>query len=102
MEWFNKNQTTINTDKFQNILLSRRYVDDFHTNICGHIISRGRSLKMLGVTLDDKLNFNEHIRNMCQTASCQINALNRMDAVWRYIIFVLILIITLLVWMLCG
>ena len=54
VEWFNKNQTTTNTDKFQSILLSRRYVDDFDTNICGHIISRGKSLKMLGVTLDDK------------------------------------------------
>ena len=39
------NQTTTNTDKFQSILLSRRYVDDFDTNICGHIISRGKSLK---------------------------------------------------------
>ena len=77
VEGFNKNQTTTNTDKFHCILLSRRYADDFDTNICGHIISRGKSLKMLRVTLDDKLNFNEHIHNMCQAASCQINALNR-------------------------
>ena len=34
---------------------------------------------MLGATLDDKLNFNEHVRNMCQTASCQINALKRIS-----------------------
>ena len=45
-----KNQTTTETVKFQSILLSRRYVDDYDTNICGHIISRGKSLKMLGVT----------------------------------------------------
>ena len=42
-------------------------------------IWRGNTLKMLGVTLDDKLNFNEHVRNMCQTASCQINALKRIS-----------------------
>ena len=34
---------------------------------------------MLGVTLDDNLNFNEHVRNICQTASCQINALKRIS-----------------------
>ena len=45
VESFNKKQTTINTDKFQSILLSRRYIDDLDTNICGHIISRGKSLK---------------------------------------------------------
>ena len=79
VEWFNKNQTTTNTDKFQSVLLLRRYVDDFDTNICGNIISHGKSLKMLRVTLDDKLNFNKHIRNMSQTASCQINSLNRIS-----------------------
>ena len=44
-----------------------------------HYFSRQVIKKMLGVTLDDKLNFNEHIRNICQTASCQINALNRIS-----------------------
>ena len=29
VEWFDKNQTTTNADKFQSILLSRRNVDDF-------------------------------------------------------------------------
>ena len=37
----------------------------------------GNTLKMLGVTLDDKLDFKTHVRNICQTASCQINALKR-------------------------
>ena len=34
---------------------------------------------MLGVTLDDKMNFSEHVPNMCQTASCQIHALKRIS-----------------------
>ena len=110
VECFNKNQTTTNTDKFQSILLSRRYVDDFDTNTCGHIIFRGKSLKMLGVTLDDKLNFKEHIRNMCQTASCQINALSRiskfLDEQCRMKVYKSFICANftycLLVWMLCG
>ena len=79
VKWFNDNQTTANPDKFQSIILSRHRVDEFDISLDGHVITRGNTLKMLGVTLDDKLNFNEHIRNMCQTASCQINALKRIS-----------------------
>ena len=40
VEWFDKNQTTTNADKFQSILLSRRNVDDFDIiDICGHYFS---------------------------------------------------------------
>ena len=79
VRWFNNNQTTANPDKFQSIILSRDRVDQFDISLDGHVISRGNSLKMLGVTLDDNLNFNEHVRNICQTASCQINALKRIS-----------------------
>ena len=79
VRWFNNNQTTANPDKFQSIILSRDRVDQFDISLDGHVISRGNSLKMLGVTLDDNSNFNEHVRNICQTASCQINALKRIS-----------------------
>ena len=79
VKWFNNNQTTANPDKFQSIISSRHRVDKFDISLDGHVITRGNTLKMLGVTPDDKLNFNEHIRNMCQTASCQINALKRIS-----------------------
>ena len=75
VRWFNNNQTTANPDKFQSIILSRDRIDQFDNSVDGHVFSRGNSLKMLGVTLNDNLNFNEHVRNICQTASCQINAL---------------------------
>ena len=110
VESLNKNQTTTIADKFQSILLSRRYVDDFDTNICGHMISHGKSLKTFGVTLDDKLNFKEHIRKMCQTASCQINALSRiskfLDKEGRMKVYKSFICANFdycpLVWMLCG
>ena len=75
VEWFNNNQTTANPDKFQSIISSQHRIDEFGISLNGHVITRGNTLKMLGVTLDDKLNFNEHVCNMCQRASCQINAL---------------------------
>ena len=79
VQWFNNNQTTVNSDKFQSIVLSRQNVDTFDVSVDGHTISRDNTLKILGVTLDDKLNFKAHIRNICQTASCQIDALKRIS-----------------------
>ena len=79
VKWFDNNQTTANPDKFQSIVLSRRYVETFDICVDDHTISRDNTLKMLGVTLDDKLNCKAHIRNICQTASCQINALKRIS-----------------------
>ena len=78
-KWFNNNQTTVNSDKFQSIVLSRQNVDTFDVSVDGHTISRDNTLKILGVTLDDKLDHKAHIRNICQTASCQINALKRIS-----------------------
>ena len=78
VKWFNNDQTTANPDKFQSIIFSRHRIDEFDISLDGHVITRGNTLKILGVTLDDKLNFNEHV-HMCQTASCQINALKRIS-----------------------
>ena len=77
--WFNINQTPANSTKFQSTLLSRSNIDNFKMYIDSQIISPDKTLKMLGVTLDDKLNFNEHVRNICKTASRQINALKRIS-----------------------
>ena len=37
------------------------------------------SAKLLGVTIDDKLHFDEHIDNICKRASRQINAIARIS-----------------------
>ena len=76
---FDKNETIANADKFQSILLSRGSNSDFLVNVGGHSIHPNNTLKMLGVTLDDKLNFKTHVRNVCQKASRQINALKRIS-----------------------
>ena len=35
-------------------------------------------VKLLGIDIDDKLNFNHHINNICKSASNQLNALIRL------------------------
>ena len=73
----------MNPDKFQAIILDKRKRD--HTDKCITVdnqqIKVVPSVKLLGVQLDDKLNFNLHIRNICKSAANQLNALIR---AWRY------------------
>ena len=35
------------------------------------------SVKLLGITINDKINFDEHISSLCKKASMKLNALNR-------------------------
>ena len=41
------------------------------------ILKNSNSQKRLGVTIDRKLNFNEHVTNLCDKASKKIQALAR-------------------------
>ena len=76
INWFSKNQTTANADKFQSILLSRGSTGDFMVNVGGHSIHPNNS--------DDKINFKIHIRKICQKASRQINALKRISNFFKW------------------
>ena len=40
-------------------------------------IQNSASEKLLGITIDGHLNFNEHVSNLCKTASLKITALAR-------------------------
>ena len=70
----------VNPDKFQAILLDKRKSD--HTNqrivVDSQNINVVSSVELLGVQIDDKLNFNLHISNICRSAANQLNALIRL------------------------
>ena len=69
----------VNPDKFQVILLNKGKSDNANIGLAignGKIASTW-SVKLLGVDIDDKLNFNEHINKICKSDGNQINALIR-------------------------
>ena len=72
----------VNPDKFQVILLDKRGSEN--TNIELKIgtekIKSTSSVKLLGVHIDDKLNFNHHINKLCKSAGNQLNALTRLKS----------------------
>ena len=79
-DWFKNNKMIINPDKFQAILLDKRKSD--HTNeiilVDDQNIKVVSSVELLGIQIDDKLNFNLHISNICRSAANQLNAFIRL------------------------
>ena len=72
----------VNLDKLKVILLYKSGSDN--TNIDVKIgnekIKTTSSVKLLGVHIDDKLNFNHHINRLCKYAGNKLNALTRLKS----------------------
>jgi hypothetical protein len=78
--WFHDNYMHANTDKFQSIILNRGTKSgNISVSIQGNATVSNTSIKVLGVTLDDNLKFDEHVSKICKSASGQINALKRVS-----------------------
>ena len=80
IEWFQNNKMMVNPGKFQAITIDKK--KKCHTNetlkIGDKIIKASSSVKLFGVQIDDQLNFNLHISNICRSAANQLNALIRL------------------------
>ena len=76
---FHNNKMIVNPDKFQVILLGKGKSDNTNIGVAigNEKIGSTQSVKLLGVDIDDKLYFNEHINKICKSARNQINALIR-------------------------
>ena len=77
IDWFKSNKMIFNPDKFQAILLGKRKSDDKNQRIVvdNQNIKVVSSAELLGIQIDDKLNFNLHISSVCRSAANQLNAL---------------------------
>ena len=86
IEWFQNKKMMVNHGKFQAIIINKK--TKYHTNktlkIGDKIIKASSSVKLLGVQIDDELNFNLFISNICRSAANQLNALIRLK---RFLVF---------------
>ena len=73
-KWFHENGLKANQEKYH-FLSSLDMNAKFSLPSC--ILENSNSQKLLGVTIDRKLNFNEHVTNLCDKASKKIQALAR-------------------------
>ena len=73
--WFANNYMCVNTDKFHSITLNRDGKHTLSIPVQDNIVLSDTSITALGVVLDDKLKFDEHVSVLCLKAKRQINAL---------------------------
>ena len=72
LKWFTVNEMISNTDKCHLII-----VNSIDNNIKIDVITSEPSVKLLGVTIDNKLNFNGHVKKICKKANIKLHALAR-------------------------
>ena len=78
INWPKANRMIANPKKFQAILVSKRkstILGDLTISINKVDIKPKNSVKLLGITVDNKLNFEKHISSIRKSTSCQLNAL---------------------------
>ena len=81
INWFNLNELIANPDKFHAIIINRcgRYKDTHTLQVAGINIEPETSVPLLGVEIYYKLNFENHIGNLCKRAAGQLNGICRMS-----------------------
>ena len=80
------NQMIANPEKFKAIVLKRLNISEalnVNVKINNIRITTSSEVDLLGVTVDIKLYFDSYIGNICNKASCQLNALPRLN---RYLL----------------
>ena len=73
MQWFSNNQMKANADECQ-LLTSSNEV----SSICfdDNIIKNIKCEKLIGAKIDQKLNFNAHINDICKKAGQRLSAMS--------------------------
>ena len=68
-----------NYSKYKTMAMQKKgEITNLSMSIQGSEIESTEKLSLLGVTIDNKLNFNHHINNVCKKASQRIGVLMRL------------------------
>ena len=80
INWFKNNHMIVNPGKFQAIIFDKHKGNHNNRtiNINQKEIKAVAKVKLLGIEIDVKRNFNHHINNICKSASNQLNTLIRL------------------------
>ena len=77
LEWVSNNKLKANPDKFHLILSDND--PELSLTVDTFAITNSNSETLLGVTIDNKLNFNQHVSKLCTKASQKLHALARVS-----------------------
>ena len=60
----------VNSDKFQTIILNKKESEaNYKLTIDNNDIESSKSVKLLGITIGDRQQFDQHISNLCSKAA---------------------------------
>ena len=81
-DWFKENNMIVNADKFQAIIVKQNsdMCNQYTLNIDGNQVTLEKFVKLLGVTIDNKSSFDEHVSSLCKKASNQLNVVTRLHS----------------------
>ena len=75
--WFHNNSLVANPSKFQILLLGEKDSSSLSLKIDGKKVYASKAVKLLGVTIDEKLCFVPHVKDICDKANKKTKALLR-------------------------
>ena len=80
LTWLEQNEMIANPEKFHALLLRKNQTNTSgeQMNIGGRIIKSEETVKLFGVTLDYRLDFDQHISTLCKKAPTHFNVLKRL------------------------
>ena len=108
--WFKLNEMVANPEKFQLIFFGLKEDYELSIAINGDVIKMFDTINLLGVIIDSKLRFNEHVKIICQKTNNKVKAFSRVvrylepqKAILLYNSFILTNFnYCPLIWMFCG
>ena len=77
LDWFKNNSMKANPGKFQFKVLGVKNIAPFSLNVNDKIVPCSNEVKLLGITIDNQLNFKKRIEELCKKASYKLHALRR-------------------------
>ena len=72
--WFDDNKLVLNPEKCNYIILAKNYP----LSICDVRVGKGDHLELLGVSIDNSLNFSKHIGKITEKAGNRLDVLGRL------------------------
>ena len=76
LEWFRYNGMKLNSNKCHSIVCGHKF-ERMMSKIENSLIIESNQVKLLGIKIDNKLDFENHMVNICKKASQKLNALAR-------------------------
>ena len=78
LQWFNDNGMKANPSKFQIMFLGQEDMSRLCLNINGLLIPLGKQVKFLGVNIDNSLEFDAHIKELCWKVNQKVHAFGKL------------------------